>query len=452
MSDVALGQGRLSTTPKKPLSVGIAIPADNSGWTYTKSESVAASLRLVTDRQTIIDASEWNAGGEWTVSGVRLGAEASYVSSVTTSQYSVDIVLSVYVSTGFKIFKDQKLTPTALGLLGSDPNAFALAYGDAYCVEEEYGGVLFFAGTYFSGSQVLTREMRDSIAANAVYWGAWAEVSQKLTQIHSKETLNFYLGYDGPVFDLPDSAILSDPSKFITSVNAWIQKARANTPDSTVAIPIRHYFNPYTAVSNLGGLEPKAADFQSFYKLQRQAEKGRDRANAILQIRGNRDSFAPIDQTNLDKLSDETQQFNSSCDDANEKATAHPLDPVTVPIFPATALPDLNQFSIEAIHDRLRRGKKVTITVERPVPMANYRPPLQVIKPKIKYDISYDLGTNTWFGYPVDQDEVQPYDVRTVSQAFQKGTLWLWFEPFYYDNRLGLKHIATKGTIESVEI
>src|SRR5262249_53852240 len=156
----------------------------------------------------------------------------------------------------------------------------------------------------------------------------------------------FYLGSDGPAFDLPNSVILSDPNKFITSVNAWIQQARANTPDSKNAVPIRHYFNPYTAVSNLGELKPIAADFKGFYNLQRQAEMGRDRSNAILQIRGNLDSFAPIDLADLDKLSDETRQFNSDCDDANAKVVERPLDAVTVPGFPTTPLPDLNQYSI----------------------------------------------------------------------------------------------------------
>lgn len=448
-----IGQGLLSTIPQRSLSLSVQLPTDDNDWIYDEGQRVSASLRLVTDRETVIQTSQVDAGGDWTFNGVGLGAEASYVSSVTTSQYSVDMMFSIYVSTGFKQLKERKLIPDAIGLLDK-PAKFAQIYGDMYYVEQEYGGVLIFAGSYFSGSEVLTRETRDSITANTVRWGFWAEVSQRLQTMHELGKLDFYLYYEGPEFDLPDTKALSDPPTLIKSINDWItNKALMNTPKSQNAIPIRHYFDPYSSVTGLpDNIKPPLADYDGFRKLQRLAERGRDRANAISQIRGSLDSFEFIEPKNLNSLSDETAKFNVACYDAIEYAKAHPLDTVIVPDnFPTTDLPGLNPYSIEAIFDRLGRGKKITITVERPVRLTTYFPPVAVIRAEKEYEISYDSRTNTWYGYPGDSDELQPDDGRTTRDLI-KGQLWLWAEPFQYDNRGCLNHQATKGQIVRVEV
>lgn len=440
---IPFGSGLMATAPSVPLTAAINVPdeREKNGWQVSDQLSVMASLQLVVDRSTIEKTLDVSVGGHGVLSGVSLGLDASYSKTVRVSQYSISFLVVIHVITQSRRLKTFELSTLANALLSTDPDGFSSAYGDYFCSEKQYGGVLAAVGRYATNSTVLSEQIKASLEANAIMFGAWGDVKSLITTIHSKDQFDFVIRTEGVVQDIPHRNHLASPDAFIKLCNDWIAKATANK-----VIPVRDYFTPYTAIP---GIKPKPpfSDLGDFKKLLKVRNEAQDLLQSVLDIRANPDSFEePPNEQFLTEIRKYAAQFVDSCEDKLDEVARDPMRNIEVPELQVIPLPKQNRYSKDAIHAHLVRGYKIKVTLEADIEGAEK---ILLLRSK-PYEV-FIREAKLWYCIPPTLDDPRPKNV-TTDKAPSVGTLWLWGVQFTYDNRGEAVHRTNgiKGRIEVI--
>lgn len=431
-----MGRGVL-TTDRRPLLGPIEVA--KTSFVDVPYSALLTSFQLITDRRTITENVEVDAGLSGSISGVKLGLDVSYSRSIRTEDYSLDVMIAILAITGSRSFRDYPVLAKALEIFQRDPKQFALTYGDAFCSQQLYGGFVCGFGHYATGSADLTKEYAAGISANAVKFGGFVDLKRSVSAVSVLQNFDFSFESVGVPFQIPSGAALKNADSFIAYCNSWVQNALKNVP-SDKGLPIRQYFTPYSAVPELGK-NALAANWQKYRQVLELQDKSADVLAGISYIRAFPESFESFEDNDLDQSQKTIQVFSDQVNAVVERYRADPFIEPESPALPNLALPKLNKYSRAAIFHHFSSNRYATVVLNADLAVTIGGKPFTIKKGK-KYLIFFlQVGGQAKWYFEPQEDDLTPDDV-TTNKNCELGTLYMWGQQFTYDNLANVQHLT----------